>query len=63
MSETPQRQELGDAELPGRDEQAKQVASQTVYDSPEQLIAPDQFDERFRTTRWEIWAYYACVIE
>lgn len=23
--------------------------------------APDQFDERYRTTRMEIWAYYACV--
>jgi hypothetical protein len=23
--------------------------------------APDQFDERYRTTRLEIWAYYACV--
>lgn len=25
------------------------------------LVAPDQFDERYRTTRKEIWAYYACV--
>lgn len=24
-------------------------------------IAPDQFDEKYRTTRMEIWAYYACV--
>lgn len=24
--------------------------------------APDQFDESYRTTRLEIWAYYACVI-
>lgn len=24
-------------------------------------IAPDHFDERYRTTRKEIWAYYACV--
>lgn len=27
----------------------------------DQPIAPDQFDERYRTTRMEIWAYYACV--
>ncbi|EAW14001.1 MFS transporter [Aspergillus clavatus NRRL 1] len=62
MSATPQPRKLGDAELSGRDEQSKQVASQTIYDGPEQLIAPDQFDERFRTTRWEIWAYYAYYI-
>lgn len=23
--------------------------------------APDHFDENYRTTRNEIWAYYACV--
>lgn len=23
--------------------------------------APDRFDEKYRTTRNEIWAYYACV--
>jgi hypothetical protein len=27
----------------------------------DQPTAPDQFDERYRTTRMEIWAYYACV--
>lgn len=27
-----------------------------------QPIAPDQFDEKFRTTKWEIWAYYTCVL-
>lgn len=27
-----------------------------------QHIAPDQFDERYQTTKWEIWAYYAWVI-
>ena len=21
-------------------------------------VAPDQFDERYETSRWEIWAYY-----
>jgi hypothetical protein len=29
--------------------------------SKDQPTAPDQFDERYRTTRTEIWAYYACV--
>ncbi|KAJ5921940.1 hypothetical protein N7516_009643 [Penicillium verrucosum] len=28
----------------------------------DQPIAPDQFDERYRTTRMEIWAYYAYYI-
>lgn len=31
------------------------------HDKIDQPIAPDQFDERYRTTRVEIWAYYACV--
>lgn len=22
-------------------------------------VAPDQFDPKYETTRWEIWAYYA----
>lgn len=32
-----------------------------ILDKDEQPIAPDQFDENYRTTRYEIWAYYACV--
>lgn len=36
--------------------------SREVDGRPEDgLVAPDQFDERYRTTRKEIWAYYACV--
>lgn len=27
-----------------------------------QPIAPDQFDPRYETTRWEIWAYYAYYV-
>jgi hypothetical protein len=36
--------------------------SQTV-DKPEEgsIIAPDQFDARYETSRKEIWSYYACV--
>ncbi|OOQ85988.1 putative autophagy protein (Atg22) [Penicillium brasilianum] len=33
-----------------------------VFDKTEQPIAPDQFDENYRTTRNEIWAYYAYYI-
>lgn len=25
------------------------------------IIAPDQFDDKYRTSKWEIWTYYACV--
>lgn len=25
-------------------------------------VAPDQFDPKYETTRWEIWAYYAYYI-
>ncbi|KAK3113140.1 hypothetical protein LTR53_009849 [Teratosphaeriaceae sp. CCFEE 6253] len=28
----------------------------------EHPVAPDQFDERYETTRWEIWAYYSYYI-
>jgi hypothetical protein len=32
-----------------------------TQDKIDQPIAPDKFDERYRTTKMEIWAYYACV--
>lgn len=28
----------------------------------ERPVAPDQFDERYETSKWEIWAYYAYYI-
>jgi hypothetical protein len=40
----------------------QQVTSQAVAnEGSEELVAPDVFDEKYRTTKWEIWAYYACV--
>lgn len=30
-------------------------------DDDKQPVAPDQFDEKYQTTKWEIWAYYAWV--
>ena len=27
----------------------------------EAIVAPDQFDARYETSRKEIWSYYACV--
>lgn len=28
----------------------------------ERPVAPDQFDERYETNKWEIWSYYAYYI-
>jgi hypothetical protein len=48
-----------------RDQQKNNVNSTVEVDGPsnkvDQPTAPDEFDERYRTTRMEIWAYYACV--
>ncbi|KAF4217284.1 hypothetical protein CNMCM8980_007726 [Aspergillus fumigatiaffinis] len=41
----------------------QQVTSQAVAnEGSEELVAPDVFDEKYRTTKWEIWAYYAYYI-
>ncbi|RHZ64032.1 hypothetical protein CDV55_102880 [Aspergillus turcosus] len=41
----------------------QQVTSHAIDNGgSEQLAAPDLFDERYRTTKWEIWAYYAYYI-
>jgi hypothetical protein len=47
------------------DGKPKDPVVQTIPDTEaqaEQPTAPDQFDEKYRTTRSEIWAYYSCVI-
>lgn len=33
-----------------------------VSNSQDHPIAPDQFDPKYETSRWEIWAYYAYYI-
>ncbi|KAI9691263.1 MAG: hypothetical protein M1820_009821 [Bogoriella megaspora] len=33
-----------------------------VIEESERPIAPDQFDEKYETTRWETWAYYSYYI-
>ncbi|CAG7936506.1 unnamed protein product [Penicillium nalgiovense] len=49
-----------------RDQQKNGVNSTVEVDGPsnkiDQPTAPDEFDERYRTTRMEIWAYYAYYI-
>ncbi|KAJ5232509.1 Major facilitator superfamily domain general substrate transporter [Penicillium chermesinum] len=37
-------------------------ATVLMEDKTSEIVAPDQFDERYRTTRTEIWAYYAYYI-
>ena len=39
----------------------REISHVGIGDKSEQLVAPDQFDDNYRTTRNEIWAYYACV--
>ncbi|KAJ5569617.1 uncharacterized protein N7459_009047 [Penicillium hispanicum] len=39
-----------------------QLSQTQDCDKGEQLVAPDQFEEKYRTTRMEIWAYYAYYI-
>jgi hypothetical protein len=55
---------MDDVEAPVTcDAKLKQQVTAHAIDNKgsEQLAAPDLFDERYRTTKWEIWAYYACV--
>lgn len=41
----------------------QQVTSHAVdTGGSQELVAPDVFDEKYRTTKWEIWAYYAYYI-
>jgi len=46
-------------------EEAKQVPPTVdAYDAldEDRPIAPDQFDPKFETTKWEIWAYYSYYV-
>ncbi|XHG02355.1 hypothetical protein AWENTII_005711 [Aspergillus wentii] len=47
---------------------SKSSIHEEIQDAPldkntDQPIAPDQFDEKYHTTKWEIWAYYSCVMD
>lgn len=37
------------------------VNSEEKLDESEKRVAPDVFDDRYRTTKKEIYAYYWCV--
>lgn len=33
--------------------------SRTQNSDEDRPVAPDQFDPKYETTKWEIWAYYS----
>jgi F0F1-type ATP synthase assembly protein I len=45
----------------GKDRLQIQDSAIKEDDGDKHPIAPDTFDEKFQTTKWEIWAYYAWV--
>lgn len=48
--------------LPSGIEEVKSgVILETQPDKLEERVVPDKFDERYRTTKKEIYAYYWCV--
>jgi hypothetical protein len=47
--------------IPVKADDCRDLPQIEVLDKSEQPVAPDQFDEKYRTTQLEIWAYYACV--
>ena len=55
------------ADLSAADVKDVKEVSQTLdaedNNKPEEgsIIAPDQFDARYETSRKEIWSYYACA--
>ena len=49
-----------DARAPAFEEKLGALSEEGLSES-EQPIAPDQFDERYVTTKAEIYAYYWCV--
>ncbi len=40
----------------------KETYTASPVESDEHLVAPDQFDPKYETSRWEIWAYYSYYI-
>ncbi|KAJ9270143.1 hypothetical protein DTO212C5_3882 [Paecilomyces variotii] len=46
-----------------KDKGEESVTQNAVFDNDlEQPVAPDQFDNSYRTSKWEIWAYYTYYI-
>lgn len=41
---------------------AVEVGKDGQLSEDERPVAPDQFDEKFQTGKWEIWAYCRCAL-
>ena len=53
----------GFAPMPmAEDPQKGGLQALTVSEEDDQPVAPDQFDQRYETSKWEVWAYYAYYI-
>lgn len=52
----------GFAVMPNAEDPKKGDIERDSSTKGEQLVAPDQFDPRYETSKWEIWAYYAYYI-
>ena len=39
-----------------------ETGERSLNESQERLVAPDQFEERYRTSKYERWAYYSYYI-
>ncbi|KAJ5666466.1 uncharacterized protein N7477_008914 [Penicillium maclennaniae] len=47
---------------PAKADDPRDLPQIEVLDKSDQPVAPDQFDEKYRTTQTEIWAYYAYYV-
>jgi len=54
--------EPGFAMMPAAEDPRKGGLELSGTPEDEQPVAPDQFDPKYETTRWEIWSYYAYYI-
>jgi hypothetical protein len=52
----------GFAMMPTAEDPQKGGLTPSVAPEDEHPVAPDQFDPKYETTRWEIWAYYSYYI-
>ncbi|MCJ1359854.1 MAG: hypothetical protein MMC33_009857 [Icmadophila ericetorum] len=48
--------------MPAAEDPTKGAEGLTTSSEDDQPVAPDQFDPKYETERWEIWAYYAYYI-
>ena len=61
LNENHHKPSIVDDTVPGDLEKEAYSPSPAASDD-EQPVAPDQFDPKYETSRWEIWAYYSYYI-